>query len=39
MKKCFRVIEKLYPVLKAGAELDNQMPLIPADRLQVLRAL
>jgi acetolactate synthase-1/2/3 large subunit len=31
--------QKLYPVLKAGAELDNQMPLMPADRLKALRAL
>ena len=31
--------QKLYPVLKAGAELDNQMPLMPADRLVALRAL
>ena len=31
--------QKLYPVLKAGAELDNQMPLMPADQLQALRAL
>jgi len=30
--------QKLYPVLKAGAELDNQMPLMPADQLQALRA-
>jgi acetolactate synthase-1/2/3 large subunit len=31
--------QKLYPVLKAGAELDNQMPLMPADQLHALRAL
>ena len=31
--------QKLYPVLKAGADLDNQMPLMPADQLQALRAL
>ena len=31
--------QKLYPVLKAGAELDNQMPFMPADRLAALRAL
>lgn len=31
--------QKLYPVLKAGAELDNQMPLMPADQLKALRAL
>ena len=31
--------QKLYPVLKAGAELDNQIPLMPADQLEALRAL
>jgi acetolactate synthase-1/2/3 large subunit len=29
--------QKLYPVLKAGAPLENQMPLIPAAKLNVLR--
>jgi acetolactate synthase I/II/III large subunit len=31
--------QKLYPVLKAGAPLENQMPLMPADLLDALRAL
>lgn len=31
--------QKLHPVLKAGAPLENQMPLIPADQLNALRAL
>jgi len=29
--------QKLYPVLKAGASLENQMPLMPAARLNALR--
>lgn len=31
--------QKLYPVLKAGAKLDDQMPLIPASQLEMLRSL
>ena len=31
--------QKLYPVLKAGASLENQMPLIPEVQLEALRAL
>jgi acetolactate synthase-1/2/3 large subunit len=31
--------QKLYPVLKYGASLDEQMPLIPKERLDALRAL
>ena len=31
--------QKLYPVLKAGAPLENQMPLMAADQLDALRAL
>ena len=31
--------QRLYPVLKSGATLDNQMPLIPEERLRALRAL
>ena len=31
--------QKLYPVLKAGASLENQMPLIPAEQLAALRKL
>jgi acetolactate synthase I/II/III large subunit len=31
--------QKLYPVLKAGAPLENQMPLIPVEQLATLRAL
>jgi acetolactate synthase-1/2/3 large subunit len=31
--------QKLYPVLKFGASLENQMPLMPADRLKELTAL
>jgi acetolactate synthase-1/2/3 large subunit len=31
--------QKLYPVLKFGASLENQMPLMPAGRLQELSAL
>lgn len=30
--------QKLYPVLKFGASLENQMPLIPAEKLDALRA-
>jgi len=30
--------QKLYPVLKSGEPLENQMPLIPSDRLHALRA-
>lgn len=29
--------QKLYPVLKAGAPLENQMPLMPAERLAALK--
>ena len=29
--------QKLYPVLKAGAPLENQLPLMPADQLDALR--
>jgi acetolactate synthase-1/2/3 large subunit len=31
--------QKLYPVLKAGASLDNQMPLMTEDTLNMLRKL
>ncbi|MES2686057.1 MAG: thiamine pyrophosphate-binding protein [Pseudomonadota bacterium] len=31
--------QKLLPVLKAGAKLDDQMPLIPAPQLEMLRSL
>ena len=31
--------QKLYPVLKYGAALDNQIPLMPEKQLDVLRAL
>jgi acetolactate synthase-1/2/3 large subunit len=31
--------QKLYPVLKAGAPLENQMPLMPVDQFDALRAL
>ena len=31
--------QKLYPVLKAGASLENQMPLISAEQLAALRKL
>lgn len=31
--------QKLYPVLKAGAPLDSQMPLLPAEQLAALRAV
>lgn len=30
--------QKLYPMLKYGASLENQMPLLPEDRLNALRA-
>lgn len=29
--------QKLYPVLKSGAPLENQMPLMPAEQLNALR--
>lgn len=31
--------QKLYPVLKYGASLENQTPLLPEDQLNTLRAL
>ncbi len=31
--------QKLYPVLKAGAPLEDQMPLIPVEQLKALRSL
>jgi acetolactate synthase-1/2/3 large subunit len=31
--------QKLHPVLKAGAPLDDQMPLIPAEKLAALRSI
>jgi len=31
--------QKLYPVLKAGAPLENQMPLMPAEQLAALQQL
>lgn len=32
-----RIDQKLYPVLKAGASLDDQMPLMPREKLAALR--
>jgi acetolactate synthase-1/2/3 large subunit len=29
--------QKLYPVLKFGASLENQMPLMPKEQLDALR--
>jgi len=29
--------QKLYPVLKYGASLENQMPLMPREKLEALR--
>ncbi|WP_019939035.1 thiamine pyrophosphate-binding protein [Bordetella sp. FB-8] len=34
-----RVDQKLYPVLKSGAPLDDQMPLMPREKLAALRVL
>ena len=31
--------QKLYPVLKSGAPLENQMPLMPSDQIDALRAV
>jgi acetolactate synthase-1/2/3 large subunit len=31
--------QKLHPVLKSGASLDNQMPLLSVEKLEVMRAL
>ena len=31
--------QKLYPIVKAGERLENQMPLIPADQLAALQRL
>ena len=31
--------QKLYPVLKAGALLDDQMPLLPREKLEALRGI
>ena len=34
-----RVDQKLHPVLKSGAPLDDQMPLMPREKLAALRLL